>query len=277
MEKKYNVYKHTFPNDKFYIGITSKVRIEERWGDNGKYYKGQFVYRAIKKYGWDNIKHEILFEDLSKPQAYQKEIELIAFYKSNDKRFGYNIESGGNARKPMTDAKKKMLSIKCKELIKSGRIDLTKTLQSEEAKKKRKESLAKYYEKYGVSEETRQKISIAVKGKTGHKWTEEERERASKRYTNREFTEEWRKKISESKKGSKNAMYGKKMSEEHKRKIAEGVSKGSRKKPIVCIENDITYISLSEASRQLNIPSSSIYKVCNGERNSTHNLHFKFL
>lgn len=277
MEKKYKVYKHTFPNGKFYIGITSKVRIEERWGDSGKYYKGQFVYRAIKKYGWDNIKHEILFEDLPKIQAYQKEIELIAFYKSNDKRFGYNIESGGNTRKLMTYAKKKMLSIKCKELIKSGRINLTKTLQSEEAKKKRKESLTKYYEKYGVSEETRQKISKAVKGKTGHKWTDEEKRRASERYKNREFTEEWKRKISQSKQGTKNAMFGKKLTQEHKDKISKAVMKNSKKKRVYCFETNTIYISLSECGRQLGISNSEICKVCKGKRTHVKNYHFKYV
>lgn len=277
MEKKYKVYKHTFPNGKFYIGITSKVRIEERWGDNGKYYKGQFVYRAIKKYGWDNIKHEILFEDLTKDQAEQKEIELIALYESNKSNKGYNIQNGGNTQGTIAVSTREKISRVRKEYIKNNGSNWKENFQSEDAQKKRKQKLSEYYKNNVVSEETRQKISIAVKGKTGHNWTEEEKERARKRYINREFTEEWRRKISESKKGSKNAMYGKKMSEEHKRKIAEGVSKGSHKKPIVCIENDITYISLSEASRQLNIPSSSIYKVCKGERNSTHNLHFKFL
>lgn len=44
---KYCVYKHTLPNEKIYIGITSQNPIY-RW-DNGKGYKGQFFYNAIKK------------------------------------------------------------------------------------------------------------------------------------------------------------------------------------------------------------------------------------
>lgn len=31
----YYVYKHTFPNNKVYIGITCRT-LEERWGKNGK-------------------------------------------------------------------------------------------------------------------------------------------------------------------------------------------------------------------------------------------------
>ena len=94
--KKYKVYKHTFPNNKVYIGITGRKTIEMRWGRNGSRYHGQtYIVNAIQKYGWDNIKHEILFDNLTKEEAEQKEIELIAFYKSNQRECGYNIELGG--------------------------------------------------------------------------------------------------------------------------------------------------------------------------------------
>lgn len=91
----YCVYRHTFPNEKVYIGITS-INPLKRWGPNGCGYKKQIVFRAILKYGWDNIKHEILYTDLTKEEACQKEIELIAKYKSNQREFGYNRDNGGN-------------------------------------------------------------------------------------------------------------------------------------------------------------------------------------
>lgn len=68
-------------------------------------------FNAINKYGWDNIKHEVLFENLTKEQAEQKEIELIAIYKSNNKKYGYNIENGGNSKGKMSEAEKKKRSI----------------------------------------------------------------------------------------------------------------------------------------------------------------------
>ena len=90
----YCVYKHSFPNNKIYIGITSMNPLR-RW-KNGYGYKTQSVmFRAILKYGWDNIKHEILYSDLTKEEACQKEIELIAQYKSNNPKFGYNQSTGG--------------------------------------------------------------------------------------------------------------------------------------------------------------------------------------
>lgn len=87
------VYIHIFPNGKVYIGQTSQSTAQ-RWV-RGKGYKGQFVERAIKKYGWDNIEHRVLYSGLNEEEANKYEIELIAEYKSNDERYGYNLQAGG--------------------------------------------------------------------------------------------------------------------------------------------------------------------------------------
>lgn len=99
----YKVYKHTLPketsgrdNDKIYIGITCQ-KPEHRWRNGDGYNYNPHFYNAIKKYGWENFKHEILFVNLSKEEAEQKEIELIAFYDSTNAELGFNIQSGGNA------------------------------------------------------------------------------------------------------------------------------------------------------------------------------------
>lgn len=93
MEKSYIVYKHTCPNGKCYIGITGRDA-EKRW-NNGRGYETQLFGKAINKYGWENIKHEILFSGLTLEEAYQKERECIATYHSLDRRFGYNCDEGG--------------------------------------------------------------------------------------------------------------------------------------------------------------------------------------
>lgn len=91
----YCVYKHTTPSNKVYIGITCKEP-SVRWGRNGEGYKNNgYFFNAILKYGWDNIKHEILCEGLSKEEAERVEIRLIAEYKSNQREFGYNHAVGG--------------------------------------------------------------------------------------------------------------------------------------------------------------------------------------
>ena len=98
----YCVYKHTFPNGKVYIGITCK-KPEQRWGKDGKGYLEQkdgkynqpLMANAVLKYGWNNVAHEILFDNLNREEAEQIEINLIAQHKSNNPEFGYNIAIGG--------------------------------------------------------------------------------------------------------------------------------------------------------------------------------------
>ena len=66
-EKTYKIYKHVFPNGKVYIGITSQS-LNSRW-NSGKGYGNSLVGKAIKKYGWDNIKHYVLKGDFTEDEA----------------------------------------------------------------------------------------------------------------------------------------------------------------------------------------------------------------
>lgn len=72
----YTVYIHTSPIGKVYIGIT-KMNPIRRWANGLGYKNCSHFFNAILKYGWDNIRHEILFTGLSKEEAEQKEIEFI--------------------------------------------------------------------------------------------------------------------------------------------------------------------------------------------------------
>ncbi len=96
MNNNYTVYMHTvIANGKRYVGMTGKD-VRRRWGGNGcAYTKSQYFAKAIAKYGWENIKHEILFTGLSKEEAEKKEIELITMYDLTNHSKGYNIAHGG--------------------------------------------------------------------------------------------------------------------------------------------------------------------------------------
>lgn len=95
--RKYCVYRYTSPSGKFYIGLTGRT-LDQRAGENGIRYAGcPFFWCAIEKYGFENFKREILFDNLTKEEAEQKEIEMIAKYKSNQKEFGYNVAIGGES------------------------------------------------------------------------------------------------------------------------------------------------------------------------------------
>ena len=154
---KYNnyiVYMHICPNDKRYIGITSQ-NVYKRWAKGVGYKKCPKFYKAIQKYKWENIKHEILFENLSKEEAEQKEIELIAYYKSNDDKYGYNISNGGNTIGTHSDSTKLKISIsnKGKKRNEDFKIKNSKN-------KKGNKNMFGYHHK----EEAKIKISQAQKG-----------------------------------------------------------------------------------------------------------------
>ena len=106
-ERNYLVYMHVNKsNNKVYIGITAKLP-HQRWGLNGHNYKtGQTAFfRALKKYpDWDNDwEHMVLKQNLTKDEACNAEVELIAQYKSNcckyqNPSYGYNMTDGGEGR-----------------------------------------------------------------------------------------------------------------------------------------------------------------------------------
>lgn len=102
----YTVYKHTSPSGKVYIGIT-KRKPEYRQNKGKGYRKDQLLfYRAIKKYGWDNFTHEILYTGLSEKDAKNIEISLIRQYKSLG--MSYNITDGGDGGRGLHNKRKKM-------------------------------------------------------------------------------------------------------------------------------------------------------------------------
>lgn len=94
MDSNWKVYRHIFPNGKSYIGITHRA-VEDRWGKNGERYNGQIVGKAIDKYGWENIQHIILKENLNQQQASYYEQQYIKVYKSHISQNGYNVTWGG--------------------------------------------------------------------------------------------------------------------------------------------------------------------------------------
>lgn len=95
----YKVYKHTVPNGKVYIGVTS-YEPEIRWMGGRGYKDNCEFFNAILKYGWDNIQHEILFDGLTKKEAFDIEAKQIALYNSTDSLYGYNrLPAQGSAHK----------------------------------------------------------------------------------------------------------------------------------------------------------------------------------
>lgn len=162
LEKRYIVYCHTNKiSTKKYIGITCQ-KPNKRW-QNGNGYKTQpQFWRAIQKYGWEEFTHEILFSDLTKEEAEAKEVELIAKWRTNQPEYGYNSTTGGEGV--------------------HGYVITNEYLQNLRNSVKR----GAEHPMYGkhLSEETRKKISIALKNgaafNTGKPLSEETKRKKSK-------------------------------------------------------------------------------------------------
>lgn len=89
------IYKITnLVNNKIYIGQTI-TGITNRW--KGHLYKTGCVllHNAICKYGKENFKIEVI-EYCNEESLNEREVYWIAYYKSNNKKYGYNILKGGN-------------------------------------------------------------------------------------------------------------------------------------------------------------------------------------
>lgn len=84
------VYIHLFPNGKKYIGVTESII--QRWGTSGlPYSKNIKMYEDIVKYGWENIRHEILLKTSSEYKARNLENKLIKIFDLTNEENGYNL------------------------------------------------------------------------------------------------------------------------------------------------------------------------------------------
>lgn len=217
-DKLFIVYMHTAPNDKKYIGITS-VSPTKRWGYKGHRYiyakNGEITHfgRAILKYGWDNIKHEILFSDMSREEACLKEKELIKKYKTSNYEFGYNKTSGGESFEFTEDVKKRMFR-------------WTKEMKyPEEARKK----IAESHRGKKLSKEHIEKIRKTKISQHRH-LTEEEKENLSRHNKGKKYPKGKHINSGCFVKGHIPVTKGKKMGDDFRMKIMEGKRKAKERK-----------------------------------------------
>lgn len=254
LEKKniYTVYMHITPSNKKYIGITSLFP-NKRW-QNGFGYRGQVFFNAIEKYGWNNIQHIIIKQNLTLKEAAQLEIDLIQKYKTTNSNFGYNVTPGGD---------KSTLGYK-------------HTIETKDkiAKKARERFSDKTnHPSYGIH-----RIGKDAP-RYGAKLTQETKDKISKNHADMS--------------GKNNPFYHKKHSEESKRKIAKAhlgknfltdetkikmvnASKKKRCKPIYCITNNTVYAGASDAGRILNLNSTNITAVCKGKQHTSGGYLFEY-
>ena len=212
-------------NNKFYIGKDTK-------NDPNYLGSGTLLKRAIKKYGRENFKKEILEYCHNKKHLNEREIFWIN--QTNAQINGYNIADGGHGGNTYTEETKQKIS----ELFKGRYI-------SPETKKKRQITRSKNPEKYKLSEERKKIIGNQHKGKI---ISEEQKKSVSERMKN--FQNYSSKFIdmqkSENKTGAKNPMWGKKTSIETRKKQSESHKKNpvkywlGKKQPKQMVEKRIS-------------------------------------
>jgi group I intron endonuclease len=198
------IYKHTNKfNNKAYIGQTWET-MDKRAGKNGiRYENSTYFWNAIQKNGWDSFIHEIVCYGFDQQDADYWEQHFIDRYDTCNPEKGYNLRAGGSHGK-----------------------------HSEISKQK----LSKIGKDRPHTEEHKNNISLAKKGKSG-----------------KPHTVKSKKKLSDANTGENNHFYGRKHSEEAKMKISlskigkTSPKKGKPGKP--CSEETKSKISLSNMGR----------------------------
>jgi group I intron endonuclease len=105
MSQVYLVYMHTAPNGKAYIGRTKNYN--RRCADHKYGNKCRLLQESIKEFGWDNLEHKILKDNLSLEDANFWEKFYINHYKTFEPN-GLNMQTGGSDCKYSETAKAKM-------------------------------------------------------------------------------------------------------------------------------------------------------------------------
>lgn len=249
-ERNYTVYMHKNKiNGKVYIGIT-KRKPQYRWND-GKGYKNQYFKRAIKKYGFDNFEHKILYKNLTQKEAEQKEIELISYYKSSERDFGYNISKGGmvNNGVPCKEETKQKIS-KANRGTKNG-------MYGKHHTEKEKEKISKASKKLWENKKHREKM-LKILNKSKHDFPKGHipwnKGMKGVRLSNYGFE-----------KGHVPPFKGKKVPYE----IYE-----HRCKKVICVETGEIFKSVNEAQRMKKC--SNISQVCKGIRILAGGYHWRY-
>lgn len=157
------IYKTTnLINGKIYIGKESR--------NKKKYYgSGVLLNRAIKKYGLDNFKKDILeIGIITNEELNKREIYWINFFNSTNKKIGYNILFGGTGGDTFTNSPNK----------ENTRLNLKKAVR--------------------FKNETKEQKNNRISKLKGQKRTQETKDKISKGNLNKKRTKEMTDKISES-------------------------------------------------------------------------------
>jgi group I intron endonuclease len=230
-------------NGKVYIGQTIK-NLEHRKGLHeitSEKNRGFYFHNALRKYGKENFKWEKIDTGISKIDLDNKEIFYINLFNSLNNSFGYNIKSGGSRGNPYAGkteeemkiiSKKKSKSFKGRIFTENHKLKISETRINFSKDKwkeiKLKERSTKEKRTYEQKEITKSKYKNTYENKTEEEKLKTKRKMSeSKLGENNPFYGKKRPEHSEfmksaefnHKKGKESSSYGRKHSEETKKKI----------------------------------------------------------
>lgn len=265
-----SLYKITFPNDKVYIGITTK-KPETRLSEHfllSKHENKRKVYKAMRHFGTENLTMDVLkqYEDVEWSFMCELETQTIKEYDSFNN--GYNGTLGGE-----------------------GTVGLCGSLNAFYGKKHTPENLKIMSEKGYLrkhTEETKNKISKRNKGRLHKEESiQKMREKASSKIVICENDKMEFKSIT-----SCAEFYNLQRSDVRKvcnreRATAKGYVfswkgdnspfyKDSREKPIKCVETGVVFASTKEACESLGIRSQHVSAILRGKQKTTKGYSFVY-
>lgn len=215
------IYMYTSPSGKSYIGQTwheSARKREHRLNRSGC--GGALLHKAMRKYGYENILYCVLHKNIEE----QSELDRLEIEEIKNKNTmapnGYNLSSGGAKGCCFSEESKKKISaaLMGHEVSEEAREKIRLKLIGKNyvSSEKRREGFAKkeWRPPSGA------KLACLKRARETPR-SEQSRAASIKALTDYVLTDEDRKKRRERTLGEKNPFYGKKHTEETKRKISE--------------------------------------------------------
>jgi len=234
-------------SDRYYIGYSTNI--ERRFSIHRSKLKQNchdniFLQRAYNLDGEDNFKYDIIHICDTEEQAKNIELQYLTDLSIRDMLYNLNYNNSGGdllTNHPEKDAIREKILNSYKETL------------SKMTPEERSQKYGKFGERNGMygkthTDEVKKNNSILKKGNTnfkGHKHTEETKQKLSEMRKNKNT-------------GEDNPFFGKHHSEETKQKIREKNIGNIPPSAIKISIDNIIYISISEAARQLNIPLPTI-------------------
>jgi group I intron endonuclease len=233
-------------SDRYYIGYSKNINRRfcvHRCKLKNSCHDNIFLQRAYNLDGEDKFIYEIIHRCNTEKEAKEIELQYLTDLSIRDKLYNLNYNNSGGdllTNHPDKESIRDKISKTCAETI---------SKMSSEERKQKYGNIGERNGMYGKThtEEARKIFSEVHKGNTyckGKKASEETRQKFSE--------------IAKNRIGEKNPFFGKHHTEESKEKIREkrcGIIPTNAKEIII---NDITYISIAEAGRQLDISSPTI-------------------